>query len=755
MTVPSSTYRNDYTGTAGTLVFPYTFRILADTEIVVTAQYETGDPVVLISYTVDGVGSQTGGNITFAVAPFDTATLDSLTFTRNPADTQNFDIRNQTSVPRAALEDALDRRTMVSLKQQEEIDRSLKFPITDTGSVLTLPSASQRANKTCIFDSIGGITAGATLASGDVVSAQMEPVVQAASLATARSAMGPWTDVRGYVNIADPAYNGSLAAAINALPDSGGVVFLPAGTYASPYTTSGTRLTKDNVTLIGVGKPWVNAGKTALAGGSIIQGPLVVGASNFSVTRLGIDSGSAVCTAMFGGTAQEGLILPWLSGDAERTNINIIDVSTLCKSSTSTVHACLVENYTSGRISGLSTMYAQSGLVIKSSGINVSDTLHTGHATYSVLAKSESTGNCAAKDLNFSNITIRSCATPLPDIFTAGQYDTAGFMVQASTADATRITVNGLVCVGATIPVFIQGLSSNKCEDISIQNVVARNSFSNVIQTSNLVNRVNICGVTSKLNNATAISIGSNTADVLMSNLYLESPNNYGFDVYGTLVQISNALVVSPAAGTGGLRQLAGDSTVSGLRTTTGTVVTITGGAVYGANGVLGQRNSPSNDVVIDSTGHILLGAGAAVLNNSVVSMKFDDPANGNSSSSNVATTAYHHQFFNPNGRVGLISTAGSSTTYATSSDYRLKTNIEPLTGALDKLRDLPALRFAWVSEPNGKKVCGFLAHQVAEVVAEAVVGNKDGVEMQVVDYSKLIPIIVAAVQELDIRTRL
>lgn len=237
MTVPSTTYRNDYTGSSGTLVFPYTFRILADTEIVATAQYETGDPVVLTSYTVDGVGAQGGGNITFATSPFDDTTLESLTFTRNPADTQNLDIRNQTTVPRPALEDALDRRTMVSLKQQEELDRCIKFPISDNGLLCTLPPASQRALKNMAFDVDGNVIAGESV--DGIVSSAMNPVISASSLEVGRAALG----VTGisYISVKDSPYlatgdgvtddTDAIRAAYTAAIAAGQNLYFPSGTY--------------------------------------------------------------------------------------------------------------------------------------------------------------------------------------------------------------------------------------------------------------------------------------------------------------------------------------------------------------------------------------------------------------------------------------------------------------------------------------------------------------------------------------------
>jgi hypothetical protein len=100
------------------------------------------------------------------------------------------------------------------------------------------------------------------------------------------------------------------------------------------------------------------------------------------------------------------------------------------------------------------------------------------------------------------------------------------------------------------------------------------------------------------------------------------------------------------------------------------------------------------------------------------------------------------------------VSVTSSATTYNTSSDYRLKENFEPLSGALSRLGELTPYRFNWKAEPAGPKVDGFIAHEVAAVVPNAVTGEKDAVDedgnavMQAIDHSKLVPLLVAALQE-------
>jgi hypothetical protein len=102
---------------------------------------------------------------------------------------------------------------------------------------------------------------------------------------------------------------------------------------------------------------------------------------------------------------------------------------------------------------------------------------------------------------------------------------------------------------------------------------------------------------------------------------------------------------------------------------------------------------------------------------------------------------------------VGTISITASATTYATSSDYRLKENIVDLNGAIDRLKLLPVHRFNFLADPD-TTVDGFIAHEVAPIVPEAVTGEKDAEDedgnpvYQGIDQSKIVPLLTAALQE-------
>tara|TARA_R110002072_G_scaffold13980_7_gene58289 strand:+ start:4125 stop:5795 length:1671 start_codon:yes stop_codon:yes gene_type:complete len=85
---------------------------------------------------------------------------------------------------------------------------------------------------------------------------------------------------------------------------------------------------------------------------------------------------------------------------------------------------------------------------------------------------------------------------------------------------------------------------------------------------------------------------------------------------------------------------------------------------------------------------------------------------------------------------VGSISVAASSTAYNTSSDYRLKENVVDLTGATTRVAQLQPHRFNFIRDPD-TTVDGFVAHEVADIVPEAITGTKDemrDVENAIVD---------------------
>ena len=117
--------------------------------------------------------------------------------------------------------------------------------------------------------------------------------------------------------------------------------------------------------------------------------------------------------------------------------------------------------------------------------------------------------------------------------------------------------------------------------------------------------------------------------------------------------------------------------------------------------------------------------------------------------------------FVNPNGGGGGITLNSTSTTFNTSSDYRLKKDVEPMVNALATVALLKPVTYKWKADnSNGQ---GFIAHELAEVFPEAVSGEKDAMETYVdedgneqtrispqgIDTSFLVATLTAAIQEL------
>jgi hypothetical protein len=122
----------------------------------------------------------------------------------------------------------------------------------------------------------------------------------------------------------------------------------------------------------------------------------------------------------------------------------------------------------------------------------------------------------------------------------------------------------------------------------------------------------------------------------------------------------------------------------------------------------------------------------------------------------NMTDTTYNNAVmeFRTSGpsRVGFIFANGSSTTYSTSSDYRLKHDIQPMTGALAKVQQLKPVTYKWNADDSDGE--GFIAHELAEVCPSAVTGEKDAVDAegnpqyQGIDTSFLVATLTAAIQE-------
>jgi hypothetical protein len=180
-----------------------------------------------------------------------------------------------------------------------------------------------------------------------------------------------------------------------------------------------------------------------------------------------------------------------------------------------------------------------------------------------------------------------------------------------------------------------------------------------------------------------------------------------------------------------------------------------------GSDSTLGFRTGGTERMRIDSSGRLLISTTAttpgyfntstgtqiqdgAIFTSSAGGSAFANPTSGGGVLMSFGTRN--------NWNTGTISTNNNNTAYNTSSDYRLKENIAPMTGALAIVSALKPCTYTWKSDASNGE--GFIAHELQEVCPLAVTGEKDAVDAdgnpkyQGVDTSFLVATLTAAIQE-------
>jgi hypothetical protein len=233
------------------------------------------------------------------------------------------------------------------------------------------------------------------------------------------------------------------------------------------------------------------------------------------------------------------------------------------------------------------------------------------------------------------------------------------------------------------------------------------------------------------------IGIGSGSPTSYNSaaqNLVIKDTGDVGITISAEGGGDSTLMFADGTGGTAGYRgRIAYDHAQDAMRFDTGATERmrllnggdlIIGGASFAADGALSI--SPNHD---DGAAVILFDRGATSATSDVI------------------------RFENGGSTVGQIKYNSSTVSYDTSSDYRLKENVVEMSGALDRVNQLQPKRFNFISDAN-KTVDGFLAHEVQDIVPEAISGEKDGVDSegnpdyQCIDHSKLVPLLTKAIQE-------
>ena len=343
--------------------------------------------------------------------------------------------------------------------------------------------------------------------------------------------------------------------------------------------------------------------------------------------------------------------------------------------------------------------------------------------------------------------------------------DTSG-VLQLQTAGTTALTVDASQNVTLANGTTIQGLT------------VGRGAGAVSTNTA-----VGASALAANTTGATATAVGyqagySNTTGI--RNVFVGEGAGYSNTTSGESTYVgryagrlatgaSNTFIGEEAGGsvtTGTLNSFLG--TYAGADMTTGSKNTIVG-RFLGNQGGLDIRTASNYIVLSDGDGNprgLFDGSGNFMVNRTTSSAKLSASASSgdifdlftsgtatgyiyNSQSTSTSNAAY----FIKNGvEVGRISCTSSATSYVTSSDYRLKNTVASMTGALDKVAQLKPVTYKW--NVDGSDGQGFIAHELAEVCPDAVVGEKDAVnedgsiKAQGIDTSFLVATLTAAIQE-------
>ncbi len=260
----------------------------------------------------------------------------------------------------------------------------------------------------------------------------------------------------------------------------------------------------------------------------------------------------------------------------------------------------------------------------------------------------------------------------------------------------------------------------------------------------------------------------------------------YGINRASYLTTFYKTVTITGAVTAGSTLAVTGATTLSSTLVVTGALTANSSAAIASSLTVGGAA---------DVVGNFSVGSASLALGGTAYGTTIESNANGglivnNASGVNAyfaKPTSYNngvYVVFNYNasniGQIGLAST--SSVSYGTTSDYRLKENVKVHVGALDRVMLTKPIRYNFIADERKEEIDGFLAHEIAEVVPNAVFGIKDAVffhptlregydpadvqpedvldvtehvDPQMIDHSKLVPLLYAALQEatMEIRT--
>jgi len=269
----------------------------------------------------------------------------------------------------------------------------------------------------------------------------------------------------------------------------------------------------------------------------------------------------------------------------------------------------------------------------------------------------------------------------------------------------------------------------------------------------------------------TALNMSADTSGILeiqtgstpTTAVYVDASQNVGIGTTpnaAVKLQVKTAsnqdlAVVSSSFVTGGVGLAAVNDAYSSY-----TALDLQGSSIQMGTGGLERMRIDSSGNLLVGTTATAVGEKASIKSTGTWNTLLQIPNNGNGLIiTNASGTASYQAFtFYNNGttfsQAGYIQVSGTTTTYATLSDYRLKENVAPMQNALNIVQQLKPVTYNWKSNKEASQ--GFIAHELQAVVPDCVTGEKDAVDAegkpvyQGIDTSFLVATLTAAIQELN-----
>jgi hypothetical protein len=393
---------------------------------------------------------------------------------------------------------------------------------------------------------------------------------------------------------------------------------------------------------------------------------------------------------------------------------------------------------------------------------NAPSSLVQGEVAINVTDKKVWVGNAATTpvqllgtgaDGSLSTLTVGAGTVSLPSITTTGDTNTGIFFPAADTiafteggVESMRINSSGNLGLGTSSPSCRLDLNRGSAGLLA--------NFTDGVNTNFQIETASLLATIGPSAGSTGMAFKTGNTE----RMRIDSSGNVGIGTSSPLVRLHVSTTGTSTSAFGNVistfrSEASGrDASIQfSDGTNTGNIGQLSGNLILGTGGTERMR--------IDSSGNLLVGTTSAGIANTLSTTIETSGANNSritvnhSSVAGSSNDSNYMQFGYGGNLIGRIVQASTTTvSYTTSSDYRLKENIEPMTGALDKVALLKPCTYVW--KASGEASQGFIAHELAEVCPDAVNGEKDAVDEegnikpQGIDTSFLVATLTAALQE-------